>query len=113
MRVVRKFVASLAFLAIAVVVVMFAVANRADVQVSLWPLPYEVSLRLSGALLGALAIGIVLGGAISWSSGIGRRRRRRDPRARAPSPEAAEPAHGVDRPPAAELKRLPAAVDRN
>ncbi len=105
MRVVRKLVASLAFLAIAAIVVMFAVANRAEVTVSPWPLAGSIPVRLSGMLLGALAVGIVLGGAISWFSGIGRRRRRRDPEARAPSPAAAEPA--------SELKRLPAAVDRN
>ncbi len=36
MRTVRKLVASVAFLAIAAVVVMFAVSNRAEVAVSLW-----------------------------------------------------------------------------
>ncbi len=113
MRIVRKLVASLAFLALAAVVVMFALANRAEVPVSLWPLPYSVDLRLSAALLGALAIGIILGGAISWASGAGRRHRRRS-KAPRPSPDVARPAGlGGDRPQTAELKRLPAAADRD
>ena len=113
MRIVRKLVASLAFLAIGVVVVMFAVANREKVPVSLWPLADSIDLRLSGMLLGALAIGIVLGGVISWTSGGGRRRRRRERQARAPSPDVAEPAVGGDRRQSAEPKRLPAVADRD
>ncbi len=113
MRIVRKLVASVAFLAIAAVVVMFALANRGEVPVSLWPLPYSVGLRLSAALLGALVIGIVLGGAISWASGVGRRHRRRSQAPRA-SPDVARPAGlGDDRPQTAEPKRLPAAADRD
>ncbi len=92
MRTVRKLVASVAFLAIAVVVVMFAVSNRDEVPVSLWPLPYSVSLRLSAALLGALAVGIVLGGAIAWVSGAGRRFRRRPSATGSSSPKTARPA---------------------
>ena len=69
MKSVRKLVTSLTFLSIASMVVIFAVSNRAEVSINLWPLPFYISLRLSVALLGALAIGIVLGGAIAWTSG--------------------------------------------
>ncbi len=114
MRIVRKLAASLAFLALAAVVVMFALANRAEVPVSLWPLPYSVDLRLSAALLGALAIGIILGGAISWASGAGRRHRRRPQAPRASTPDVARSAGlGDDRPQTAEPKRLTAAADRD
>ncbi len=113
MKTVRKLVASVAFLAIAAVVVMFAVSNRAEVPLSLWPLPYSVSLRLSAALLGALAIGIVLGGTIAWASGAGRRLRRRSSKPRSTSAATARPAEpGVAPPPAAEPKRL-TAVERD
>ncbi len=112
MRIIRKLVASLAFLAITAVVVMFALSNREVVPVSLWPVAETTSYRLSVMLLGALAIGIVLGGAISWASGAGRRRRRRERQARAPTPDVAEPAFGGDRPQAAEPKRLPAVPNR-
>ena len=76
MKSVRKLVASVAFFSIASMAVIFAVSNRAEVPISLWPLPFYVSLRLSVALLGALAIGIVLGGAIAWTSGARSRRQR-------------------------------------
>jgi uncharacterized integral membrane protein len=112
MRTVGKIIASLAFVAIAAVVVMFALANRTEVPVSLWPLPFSIGLRLSVAVLGALAIGIVLGGAISWASGAGRRRRPRT--TPTPSPDKSPPVDpAAARPAATELKRLPAAADRD
>ncbi len=114
MKTVRKLVASVAFLAIAAIVVMFAISNRAEVPVSLWPLPYSVSLRLSAALLGALAIGIILGGAIAWISGATRRRRRRSNAPRSSLPDAARPTEsGSDRSQTAEPNRLPVAADRD
>lgn len=114
MKTVRKLVASVAFLAIAAVVVMFAVSNRDEVPISLWPLPYSVGLRLSAALLGAFAIGIVLGGAIAWASGAGRRLRRRSSTPRSPLPDTARPVEpDVAAPPAVEPKRLTAAADRD
>ena len=76
MKSVRKLLTSVAFFSIASMAVIFAVSNRAEVPISLWPLPFYVSLRLSVALLGALAIGIVLGGAIAWTSGARLRRQR-------------------------------------
>ena len=114
MKTVRKLVASLAFLAIAAIVVMFAVSNRAEVLVSLWPLPFSISLRLSAALLGALAVGIVLGGTIAWTSGASRRLRRRSNAPRASLPDAARPAvSSSDRPQTAASNRLPVAADRD
>lgn len=114
MKTVRKLVTSLAFLAIAAIVVMFAVSNRAEVPVSLWPLPFSVSLRLSAALLGALAIGIILGGAIAWTSGASRRLRRRSNAPRSSLPDAARPTESAsDRPQTAKPNRLPVAADRD
>ncbi len=114
MKTVRKLVASVAFLSIAAIVVMFAVSNRNEVPVSLWPLPFSVSLRLSAALLGALAIGIILGGAIAWASGVSRRLRRRSTAPRSASPGASRSTgSGGERPQAAEPNRLPVAADRD
>ncbi len=110
MRTVRKFVASVAFLAIAAVVVMFALSNRGEVPVSLWPLPFSISLRLSVALLGALAVGILLGGAISWASGAGRRQRRRS---NVSGPPASNVASTANRPEGAAPERLPVVADRD
>ena len=110
MRTVRKFVASVAFLAIAAVVVMFALSNRGEVPVSLWPLPFSISLRLSVALLGALAVGILLGGAISWASGAGRRQRRRSHASRAPTTNASPTASQGE---VTATERLPVVADRD
>ena len=111
MKSVRKLVASVAFLSIASMVVIFAVSNRAEVPINLWPLPFYVSLRLSVALLGAVAIGIVLGGAIAWTSGASSRLQRPAP---PPSPNAARPTNFDDnRPKKSDSYRLPVAVDRD
>ena len=114
MKSVRKLVASVAFLSISSIVVIFAVSNRAEVPVSLWPLPFSVSLRLSAALLGALAIGIVLGGAIAWASGARLRLQRRSIPPGPASPNAARPIDSDDnRPKTLETNRLPVAADRD
>jgi uncharacterized integral membrane protein len=57
-----------------VVVVAFAIANRAPVEVSFAPLPYLVELPVYGVLLLGLVIGGLLGGAAAWLAGFGRRR---------------------------------------
>ena len=111
MKSVRKLVASITFLSITSMVVVFAVSNRAEVPISLWPFPFYVSLRLSVAMLGALATGIVLGGAIAWTSGINVRFRRVSPPS---SPDAARPTNVDDnRPKKSDSYRLPIAADRD
>jgi uncharacterized integral membrane protein len=111
MKPLRKLVASLVFLAIAVVVVMFAVSNRDEVMVSLWPLPFSIGMRLSVAVLGALAVGIILGGAIAWTSGASRRLRRGSNAPPATAPRPASPTG--DRPQPVGSNRLPVTVDRD
>ena len=111
MKSIRKLVASIAFLAIATMVVIFAVSNRAEVTINLWPLPFYESLRLSVALLGALAMGIVLGGAIAWTSGtrFGLQRS-----AQTSLQNAARPTKFADnRPKESVSYRLPVEVDRD
>lgn len=68
-------------LPIAVLAIIFAVSNRGAVLVDLWPLPWEVMLPLYLLVLGALAVGLVVGALIAWiSAGSTRARARREHR---------------------------------
>jgi uncharacterized integral membrane protein len=57
-----------------IVIVAFAIANRATVEVSFAPLPFVVELPIYGVLLLGLVIGGLLGGSAAWLAGFGRRR---------------------------------------
>ena len=57
--------------------VVFAVANRAPVEVNLWPLDMRVSLPLFLTVLVTLFVGFVVGGLVSWWSGHRSRERAR------------------------------------
>ncbi len=46
--------------------VVFAVANRDPVSVSLWPFGIAVGLPLFLLVLGALAVGLVVGAFLTW-----------------------------------------------
>ena len=114
MKSIRNLVAFVAFLTVASTVVIFAVSNRDEVLISLWPLPFSVSLRLSAALLGALAIGVILGGAIAWTSGARLRLWRRSNLPRPSSPNGARSSDFDDDPlKPAVSNRLPVAADRD
>ncbi len=54
-------------LPLAAVATAFAVANRQDVDLDLWPLPFSVRLSLYLAVLGALAAGLLLGLILGWA----------------------------------------------
>ncbi|GAA0594376.1 LapA family protein [Caenispirillum bisanense] len=60
-------------LPLAVVAIVFAVANRDPVTVELWPFPWTATLPLYLLSLGTLAVGMIVGGLLAWASG-GRRR---------------------------------------
>lgn len=60
-----------------VIVVVFAVANRDDVLLRFWPLPWSSELPVYLIVLGCLFLGFVLGGVVTWLSGAPRRRRAR------------------------------------
>lgn len=123
---------------VTIVVLVFALANRAKVELHFWPFPWTKALPLFVVVLGCLFVGIVLGFVIAWLSGAPRRRRARQTadrarelarqlaelqRARAASPpsagQAASPAPAAGRAlpagghaaaePAASLERLPGA----
>ena len=62
-----------------------AVANRGAVTLSLSPLPVEIIAPLYGLLLGALLLGLLVGGFVVWSGRLRRGLRAR--RARPASPK--------------------------
>jgi uncharacterized integral membrane protein len=69
--VLRKIVAAVILIPLAVVIVAFAVANRQIVTVSLDPFSAEhpatsLNLPLFVLVIGLLIVGVVIGGAASW-----------------------------------------------
>ena len=60
------------------VVVIFSLANRGAVSLDLWPFKEGITLPLSWLLLGALFVGLLIGGAVVWLSGGKSRRRARE-----------------------------------
>jgi uncharacterized integral membrane protein len=61
-------------LPITVLVLIFAVANRAPVTLSLWPLPWTAELPGYLVILGGVLVGFAAGALVAWLSG-GRQRR--------------------------------------
>ncbi len=74
-------------LPIALLIVVFAVANRHELRLELWPLPWVLDLPVYLAVLGALLKGIVIGMVVAWFAGSGARRRAREHKRRADSLE--------------------------
>ena len=62
---------------VAIFVIAFSVANRAEVGVDLWPFEYVAPVPLFVAVLGAAFAGFVAGAFVAWISGHGGRRRGR------------------------------------
>ena len=76
-----RLISKLIFIPVAAVFVIFAIANRKPVTLEMWPLPFAIDLPLYLAVLGALVIGILIGGGTQWiSDGRWRRRARRSDR---------------------------------
>jgi putative membrane protein len=57
----------------AVLLMLFAVSNRAPVSLGLWPLPFDLELPLYLLALGGLFAGFVIGILGGWLAGHGRR----------------------------------------
>jgi putative membrane protein len=84
-----KFIGRLCLGVVAVIVVVFSLANRDIVTVSLWPLPFEVPMPLYLAMLGPLVIGLLAGGTVSWFGKLRLRWRARASEKRAAAAERA------------------------
>lgn len=77
-----RFLKALILIPLAIVVVLFAVANRASVPVSLDPFSRgtpEIAFQapLFAVILGSVAVGILIGGAAAWFSQAKHRRAHR------------------------------------
>jgi uncharacterized integral membrane protein len=81
-----RWIGRLVALAIAVVLAVFAVVNRAPVELRFWPLPEVATLPVSVAILIGGAIGFLLGAFIAWTAALPARARLREAEARARTP---------------------------
>ena len=66
----------------------FAIANREEVRIDLWPLSGAITVPLFAALVGALYAGFVIGALVAWWAGRHGRRAARGARRRAVKLEA-------------------------
>ncbi|MDE2006108.1 MAG: DUF1049 domain-containing protein [Rhodospirillales bacterium] len=71
--------------------VLFALSNRAPVALGLWPTGISVTLPVSIAILLAAALGFLAGALIAWIGGHPHRSRARRAEARLRALEAAAP----------------------
>ncbi len=74
----KRFFFWLLFAPIAIICAVFAVENREAVKLSLWPTPFSIDIPLFLMVLGALAIGLVIGGLFVWLGSAKLRVRLRD-----------------------------------
>lgn len=105
----------LLFVPVALALAIFAIANRGQVDIDLWPLPQSIGVPLYAAVFGAALVGFLIGAVVTWySAWTHRLRARRALRRDAP------PAHGFPAQPGATptalhrppvLARYRAAVD--
>jgi uncharacterized integral membrane protein len=63
---------------LALVLVVFAVSNRATVSVTFWPTLFEIDLPLYLVVLAALLVGFLLGQLTAWINGGKKRREARE-----------------------------------
>jgi uncharacterized integral membrane protein len=97
-------------LPLSLLAVVFAVANRHDLRLELWPLPWSVELPAYLAVLGPLVLGLVLGGLAMWLAGHRTRMTARALRRRAESLERQLAATGAATA-QADTKALPSPAD--
>lgn len=71
---VRRFLVWILIPPIAVVLALFAIANRDNVIVSVDPLPFAFALPLHLVVFGSLAVGLIAGYLVMWLSGYRTRR---------------------------------------
>lgn len=77
-----RFLYRAVLLAVAALVILFAVSNRETVSVRLWPLPFLADIALYLLCFLSLLIGLVLGVWAGWAGGRRGRRELRDHRLR-------------------------------
>ncbi len=77
-----KFVWWIVLALVAVLLILFAVSNRATVSVGLWPLPETIELPLYLLVLATLIVGFFSGELVAWVGGWRWRREARRSRER-------------------------------
>jgi lipopolysaccharide assembly protein A len=73
----RQLLGIIVFVPLAVVIGIFAVENRAPLELEVWPFAGRQEMWASVWILGLLALGIIIGLVIGWLAGGGARRRAR------------------------------------
>ena len=104
-------VAWIVTLPIALLVILFALMNRQEVSLSLWPLPWDISAPLFLFTLGAIVFGFLFGALVTWLSGGTTRQKLRDTR-RELAHSRDELAHARRQPPAAGVSAQGALTHR-
>lgn len=66
-RGIGKFLSGLIAVPVAIVIVVFAIANRQPVRVDLWPLAAPTDLPLSVVLMAAAVGGFLFGALVHWA----------------------------------------------
>lgn len=75
----RRWLSLLVTLPFALVVILFAVANLQPVTVSVFPLPFTITLPLAVLVLGTMTLSFLMGSLLTWFFGTrGRWAARRD-----------------------------------
>ena len=54
-----------------IALVVFSVSNRSQLEINLFPFPFVLEVPVYIALIGALIIGVVIGGLVSYISNVG------------------------------------------
>lgn len=67
----------LLFVPVALALAIFAIANRGQVEIDLWPLPQSIVVPLYAAVFGAALVGFLIGAIVTWYSAFARRLRAR------------------------------------
>lgn len=73
MRILNSIVAIL----FALLVVLFAVSNRTEVDIALWPFPFQATMGVYAVVLLAVLVGFLAGLIAAWFAAAPRRRERK------------------------------------
>lgn len=65
----KKWLARLVWIPLALVGLVFAIANRETVELSLWPLPWSATAPFYMILLATLLVGMIIGAVLTWLGG--------------------------------------------
>jgi len=62
-------------LPVVLLLISFALSNRAPVELGLWPTDLMIEMPVSVAILGGMAVSFLLGATLTWVGSLGHRRR--------------------------------------